>query len=56
MGRLMNGEVVKRKWGFEKTRYRGLARNRARAYTAFALANLYRVRKRLLPPGATCAL
>lgn len=48
--------VVKRQWGFEMARYRGLAKNRARAYTAFGLANLYRVRKRLLPPGVTCAL
>jgi len=48
--------VVKRQWGLEKTRYRGLAKNTARLYTAFALANLYRARKRLLPPGATCAL
>jgi len=48
--------VVKRLWGFTKVRYRGLAKNRARAYTAFALANLYLVRRRLLPPGAACAL
>ena len=48
--------VVKRLWGFTKVRYRGLAKNRARAYSAFALANLYLVRRRLLPPGATCAL
>ncbi len=48
--------VVKRLWGFEKVRYRGLAKNTARAYTAFALANLYLLRKRLLPPGVTCAL
>ena len=48
--------VVKRLWGFEKVRYRGLAKNTARLYSAFALANLYLLRKRLLPPGATCAL
>lgn len=48
--------VVKRLWGFEKVRYRGLAKNTARLYTAFALANLYLLRKRLLPPRATCAL
>ena len=48
--------VVKRLWGFNKVRYRGLAKNRARAYTAFALANLYLVRRRLLPPGAKCVL
>ena len=47
--------VVKRHWGFDKVRYRGLAKNAARAYTMFALANLYRVRYRLMPPGVTCA-
>jgi len=41
--------VVKRLWGFAKVRYRGLAKNEARAFAAFALANLYLVRKRLLP-------
>lgn len=48
--------VVKRLWGFNKVRYRGLAKNRARALTAFALANLYLVRQKLMPPGAKCAL
>ena len=48
--------VVKQLWGFEKTRYRGIAKNLARAQTMFALANLYAVRHRLLPPGETCAL
>jgi IS5 family transposase len=48
--------VVKRLWGFNKVRYRGLAKNAARAYTAFALANLYLVRHRLAPPEATYAL
>jgi len=48
--------VVKRQWGFNKVRYRGLAKNRARVYTLFALANLYMVRRKLMPPGATCAL
>lgn len=46
--------VVKRQWGFDKVRYRGLAKNKARAYTMFALANLYLVRRKLMPPGATC--
>ena len=40
--------VVKRLWGFSKVRYRGLAKNTARLYTAFALANLYLARRRLL--------
>jgi IS5 family transposase len=47
--------VVKRLWGFSKVRYRGLAKNAARLYTAFALANLYLLRRRLLPPQGTCA-
>jgi transposase, IS5 family len=44
--------VIKQLWGFTKVRYRGLAKNTARAFTLFALANLYRWRHRLLPPGA----
>ncbi len=47
--------VVKRLWGFSKVRYRGLAKNTARLHTAFALANLYMLRRRLLPPQGTCA-
>ena len=38
--------VVKRLWGFSKVRYRGLAKNTARLFTAFALANLYLLRRR----------
>lgn len=41
--------VVKRLWGFSKVRYRGLAKNTARLFTAFALANLYMLRRKLLP-------
>ena len=48
--------VIKQLWGFDKTRYRGIAKNLARAQTMFALANLYAVRHRLMPPGETCAL
>ena len=48
--------IVKRQWGFDKVRYRGLAKNKARAYTLFGLANLYMVRRKLMPPGATCTL
>ena len=48
--------VVKHLWGFTKVRYRGLAKNTARLYTSFALANLYLLRRRLLPPQWTCAL
>jgi transposase, IS5 family len=48
--------VVKHLWGFAKVRYRGLAKNLARAQTMFALANLYQLRRQLLPSGTTCTL
>ena len=48
--------VVKRLWGFTKVRYRGLAKNLSRAFTLFALSNLYLVRRQLLPPEARCVL
>jgi transposase, IS5 family len=44
--------VIKQLWGFTKVRYRGLAKNLARAHTMFALANLYQLRRELLPAGA----
>jgi IS5 family transposase len=47
-------QVVKRLWGFAKVRYRGLAKNTARLFTAFALANLYLLRRRLLPAQERC--
>jgi IS5 family transposase len=40
--------VIKRQFGYIKTRYRGLAKNRAQLFTLFALGNLYLVRRRLL--------
>ena len=40
--------VVKRLWGFGKVRYRGLAKNATRAFTALALANIYLSRSRLM--------
>ncbi len=40
--------VVKRLWGFSKVRYRGLAKNATRAFTALALANIYLCRGRLM--------
>lgn len=46
--------VVKCLWHFTKVRYRGLAKNTARAFAMFALANLYLVRRRLLPAGEWC--
>ena len=48
--------VVKRLWSFAKVRYRGLAKNLARAQTMFGLANLYLLRRRLLPRGFTPCL
>jgi transposase, IS5 family len=48
--------VVKHLWGFAKVRYRGLAKNLARAFALFALANVYRLRHRLLPRGVTPVL
>lgn len=39
--------VVKRLWGFTRVRYRGLAKNACRAFTALALANIYLARHRL---------
>jgi transposase, IS5 family len=44
--------IVKRIFGFEKTRYRGLAKNHNRLCACFALANLYLHRKRLAPAAA----
>lgn len=41
--------VVKRLWGFRKVRYRGLAKNTVRLFAAFALANLYLLRRQLAP-------
>jgi IS5 family transposase len=41
--------VVKRLWGFTKVRYRGLAKNTVRLFAAFALANLYLLRRQLAP-------
>jgi IS5 family transposase len=40
--------VVKRQFGYTKTRFKGLAKNTAQIVTLFALANLYLVRKRLM--------
>ena len=39
--------VIKRLWGFNKARYRGLQKNATRAFTALALANIYLCRNRL---------
>ena len=39
--------VLKRQFGYLKTRYRGLAKNRAQLFTLFALGNLFLMRRRL---------
>lgn len=40
--------ILKRQFGYVKTRYRGLVKNRAQLFTLFALGNLFLVRSRLL--------
>ena len=40
--------VIKRQFGHAKTRYRGLARNRAPLLTLFAPGNLFLVRRKLM--------
>lgn len=40
--------VIKCQWGFTKVRYRGLFKNTMQLCMLFSLANLFRVRKRLL--------
>ena len=37
--------VVKRLWGFDKVRYRGLAKNATRSFVALGLANIYLARR-----------
>ena len=40
--------VVKRQFGFQKVRFKGLAKNTAQIVTLFALSNLWMSRRRLL--------
>lgn len=40
--------VIKRQFGYVKTRYRGLAKNTKQIQTLFALSNLWMVRKKLM--------
>lgn len=42
--------VVKRLWGHAKVRYRGIRKNLVQMFALFGLANLYRVRYRLMSP------
>lgn len=44
--------ILKRVFGFEKVRYRGIPKNHHRLCTCFALGNLYLHRKRLVALGA----
>lgn len=40
--------MIKRQFGYVKTRFRGLAKNTAQLTTLFALSNRWRVRRQLL--------
>ncbi len=40
--------VIKRLWGFNKVRYRGLQKNATRAFTALALSNIFMSQMRLM--------
>jgi IS5 family transposase len=47
--------ILKRIFGFDKVRYRGLAKNHHRLCACFALVNLYLHRKRLVVLAQVCA-
>jgi IS5 family transposase len=44
--------ILKRIFGFDKVRYRGIVKNHNRVCANFALVNLYLHRRRLTPLGA----
>lgn len=46
--------IVKQLWGFTKVRYRGIAKNADRALASFALANLYLMRRWIVPNQEWC--
>jgi IS5 family transposase len=46
--------VIKRVFGFDKVRYRGLDKNANRLFATCALANLFMVRAHLMRQGASC--
>jgi IS5 family transposase len=46
--------IVKHLWGFTKVCYRGIAKNAARALASFALANLYLMRRWIVPHQDWC--
>lgn len=43
--------VIKRQFGYVKTRFRGLAKNTAQLMTLFALLNLWMARRHLMNAG-----
>ena len=47
VGQIRRGRMIKCQFGHVKTRYRGLAKNRAQLFTLFALGNLFLVRRKL---------
>lgn len=48
--------VIKQQFGFQKTRYRGLAKNGAQLNMLFALSNLWMARRRMLPSAGQVRL
>ena len=48
--------IVKQLWGFAKVRYRGLMKNTARVFATFAMANLYLVRRCIVPDADKCLI
>ena len=43
--------VIKQQFGFQKTRLRGLAKNRCKIHVLAALSNLFQARRQLLMTG-----
>lgn len=41
-------QIIKHLWGYSKTRYRGIEKNASQLSIMFALANLFKIRKKLL--------
>lgn len=47
--------VIKQQFGFQKARYRGLAKNNAQLHTLFALSSLWMLRGEYWPTQGSCA-
>jgi transposase, IS5 family len=47
--------IVKCQFGYQKTRYKGLAKNAAQVFSLMALANLYQARGNCWPLEGNCA-